>query len=140
MKFNHLYLCVMCNDIWINRLTVLVFLYLSASFDSVDHDIFLKWLGNWVGPSGTVIGWLESHLKNRGIFVSIGSFLSEKTEIIFGVPQGSVLRPLLINIDMVPLSLIITSNMISNDTYADDTPLYIAMLPGDFELIQTLSE
>jgi len=130
------------NDIRINtdcgRTTVLVLLDLSAAFDTVDHSILLERLENWVGLSGTALNWFKSYLKDRDFFVSVGNFTSEMTKITCGVPQGSILGPLLFNIYMLPLAQLIKNNNISYHNYADDTQLYITMSPGDYEPIQAL--
>ena len=80
----------MFNDICLNRdggkMSVLVLLDLSAAFDTVDHNILLKRLENWVGLSGTVLNWFKTYFENRKYFVSIGNFTSEQTRI----PKWSV--------------------------------------------------
>lgn len=134
----------MFNDIRINndrgKSTVLVLLDLSAAFDTVDHDILLEHLESWAGLSGTALDWFKSYLKNRNFYVSISQFSSQDIEITCGVPQGSILGPLLFSIYILPLSQIITTNNINYHNYADDTQLYISMSPGDVEPIQTLNK
>ena len=89
------------------KISVLVLLDLSATFDTGDHNILLDRLDNWVELSGTVLNWFESYLKDRDYFVSIGNNTSEQAKITCGVPQGSILGPHLFNYDMRPLPQII---------------------------------
>ena len=60
---------------------------LSAAFDTVDHDILLDRLKNWVGLSGSVLNWFESYLKNRDYFVSIGDYVSERKIMTWSSPR-----------------------------------------------------
>ncbi|XP_032872790.1 uncharacterized protein LOC116970201, partial [Amblyraja radiata] len=131
------------NDIHLNpdngKISVLVLLDLSAAFDTVDHNILLDRLENWVGLSDTALKWFESYLKDRDCFVSIGNYTSERAKITCGVPQGSILGPLLFNIYMLPLAQIMKNIKICYHSYADDTQIYITISPGDYSPIQALS-
>ena len=71
-----------------------IFLDFSKAFDTVDHKILLKKLYHY-GVCGTTYRWFDSYLSNRKQFVSIGNEKSEILLIALGVPQGSVLGPLL---------------------------------------------
>ena len=71
-----------------------VFIDLKKAFDTVDHDILLKKL-EYYGVRGLLKDWFQSYLKNRKQFVSVNNSTSNTKEITTGVPQGSVLGPLL---------------------------------------------
>jgi len=75
--------------------TLLGLLDLSAAFDCVDHDIFARQLQQSFGICSTALAWLQSFLHGRTQQVCYNSQLSTVVELLFGVPQGSVLGPLL---------------------------------------------
>ena len=130
------------NDIRINtdsgKISVLVLLDLSAAFDTVDHDILIDRLKTWVGLSDTALNWFRSYLENRNYYVSIGNFVSNNIKMSCGVPQGSILGPLLFNLYMLPLGQVIKKNKIAYHSYADDTQIYIALSPNDYSPIDNL--
>ena len=132
------------NDIRLNtdsgKISVLVLLDLSAAFDTVDHSILIDRLENWVGLSGTVLNWFRSYLRDRDYYVSIGNFVSDQIKMTCGVPQGSILGPLLFNLYMLPLGHILKNNKIAYHNYADDTQIYIALSPNDYGPIDNLRQ
>ena len=72
----------------------LTLLNLSAAFDTIDHSLLYDCLHDWFGLDGTVL-WIKSYLSNRKQKIKIGDSFSEAAILPFGVPQGSVLGPLL---------------------------------------------
>ena len=104
---------------------------MSAAFDTLDHATLLHRLQHTFGLSRYVISWVRSYLTNRTSFVKIDSSSSPNTTICTGVPQGSVLGPLLFVLFISPVASVINpdlsnaSNIVSFHQYADDTQLYI---------------
>ena len=70
-----------------------IFIDLQKAFDTVDHDILVSKL-EYYGARGIAKSWFTSYLHNRKQFVTIKGFKSSLKTIKFGVPQGSVLGPL----------------------------------------------
>ncbi|KAF7660302.1 hypothetical protein LDENG_00284920 [Lucifuga dentata] len=122
----------------INKSSVLVLLDLNAVFDRVDHHILLTRLKDFIGLYGVVFNWFASYLSERKFCVSVDGHLSKLQEIPCGVPQGSILGPLLFNLYMLPLSSVIRRHGISFRSYADDPQLYVAMSPDDSGPIDSL--
>ena len=99
-----------------------VFIDLQKAFDTVDHDILLKKLDHY-GIRGIANDWFRSYLKNRKQYVHISGFNSELENVNFGVPQGSVLGPLLFLIYINDLHHAIKYSKTRH--FADDTNLLI---------------
>ena len=98
-----------------------IFLDLSKAFDTVPHNVLLLKLEHY-GIRGTPLKLLKSYLSNRHQFVTVSGHKSQTKEVSIGVPQGSVLGPLLflIYINDLPQS---TKNM-KSILFADDTTLF----------------
>ena len=85
----------------------MVGLDLSAAFDTINHQILLERLKSDFGIDGLAFSWIQSYLSNRTQYAKLGNRSSSPVELLAGVPQGSVLGPLLFTIYTSPLSNII---------------------------------
>jgi len=75
--------------------SAILFLDLSAAFDTIDHDILLDRLERHCGITANALEWFSSYLKGRSHSVSVDGTQSSRTELIWGVAQGSVLGAIL---------------------------------------------
>ena len=114
------------------KITALCLLDLSAAFDTIDHSILIHRLSSWFGFKGTVLSWLQSYLSSRNFVVNIKPSLSASLPLHQGVPQGSVLGPLLFILYTTPLSSLISDSSVKHHLYADDTQLFISFAASDF--------
>ena len=98
-----------------------VFIDLSKAFDTLNHDLLIAKLGAY-GFETDALRYMKSYLKNRKQRVRVNKTFSEWEKITTGVPEGSILGPLLFNIFLNDLFFFVSSASLSN--YADDNKLY----------------
>lgn len=122
-----------------------VYLDFSKAFDKVDHKILLSKIKR-LGIGGKLLVWIEDFLTNRQQSVSVNGFLSSFVEVISGVPQGSVLGPLLFIIMMNDIDKDVDNAVIKS--FADDTRAMLSVknltdkekLQADLDIIYSWAE
>ena len=116
------------------QVTGLCLLDLSAAFDTIDHTVLLHRLKTWFGFTDTVLSWIQSYLSSRSFTADINGIKSPPSKLLYGVPQGSVLGPLLVILYTTPLSSIISQSSVNHKLYADDmcTQLFLSFSADTF--------
>ena len=99
---------------------IAIFLDLSKAFDTVDHSILLNKLES-KGIRGVTLEWFRSYLSDRRQYVTVSGHTSDTVDVVSGVPQGSILGPVLFNIYIDDMHGCCSLGMIH---YADDTTLF----------------
>lgn len=112
------------------KVTILVLLDLSAAFDTVDHKIILQRLQSRFGISGSALSWFQSYLADRSERVLINNITSNQHTLTCGVPQGSVLGPILFLVYMSPLGDVIRQHNLNFHFYADDSQIFLSFESG----------
>ena len=113
---------------------------MSAAFDTIDHHLLIDRLNLTFGIRDTALSWFISYLQNRTQSVITESLSSRPSPVCFGVPQGSVLGPVLFILYTQPLSRVIERHNLKYHSFADDTQLYNSAKPEDFDdLLESIS-
>ena len=115
------------------NVTLLAALDLSAAFDCVDNYILLEHLRISYGLGGCVLDWIASFLQNRSQTVSFAGGLSAASIVLYCVPQGSVLGPLLYVLYTADVCDIAASHLVHIHCYADDIQLYKHCVVADID-------
>ena len=115
-----------------NKARAVVLSDLSAAFDTIDQLSLINRLTTWFGIRDTALRWFSSYLSGRSQSAKVDESLSNSTKLKCGVPQVSVLGPILFSFYTAPLSKIIgTFSNVKHLLYADDTQIYISMTPSN---------
>ena len=116
--------------------TIAIFLDFSKAFDTINHDILLYKLSHY-GVRGKALEWFKNYLSNRKQFVDLNNHKSSLLSINCGVPQGSILGPLLFIIYINDFCK--SSNILSYILFADDSNLFFSHSKPDV-LLSTINK
>ena len=118
-----------------DQVSLLALLDVSAAFDTVDHGILLERLSTSYGLSGMAYTWLESYITGQAQIIHVGNRHSPPSKVLYGVPQGSVLGPVLYVLYTSDVAKLVEAFGLGAHLYADDTQLYGHCSPfNSFEL------
>lgn len=109
---------------------------LTSEFDTIDHNILLSRLEHVVGIKGTALEWFRSYLTDRTFSVRLNDIDSSSVPLPFGIPQGSILGPILFSLYMLPLQSLLRKSNITLYCYADHTKIYLPLKRDYYSSLQ----
>ena len=109
----------------------------SSVFNTLDHSILLKRLAVTFGVQDIAFEWFASYLSDRCQTVIVDGIVFAPSPLVYGVPQGSVLGPVLFTLCSQPLSDVISAHGCDVHKYADNTELSQSAPPDEFCSVQT---
>lgn len=111
----------------LGQCSMLILTDLSSAFDTVDHTLLLRRLQTRFGIEDTALAWIRSYLENRSFKVAHNGAISSTRRLSCGVPQGSVMGPILFNCFVTPLGDLIKSmDGSTHVSFADDLQLVVS--------------
>ena len=131
------------NDLFLSlnkgNISVLALLDFSSAFDTIDHTILVHRLHTDFGFTDAVLQWFSSYLTDRTHYVSLSNHCSAFAHVRSGVPQGSVLVPMVYTMYIMALSAINDSLSIIHHSFADDLQLQMSAPPDKIsELLHSM--
>ena len=122
------------------KICFLTLLDLSPAFNTIDHNILLHRLEHTFGISDSALSWFRSHLSDKIQTVAVNGLRADETPLPFGVPQGSVLGPVLCVLYTRPRFELIKKHSIQHRAFADDNQLYKETVPDQIQTTEIMKK